>query len=309
MFLIDWVSFTSQIDSIYSIIEFLGLTKVPFDEIGGKHGYRDSLYYNGIRIFYNPGKDNMGILIDLSGTGCRAFESYGTGDFQSIFDLCIKESENYNITRLDVAYDDKEGTVPIYKVRTDTEQLNWVSRWTEWEVRNSSKGITINLGSPESDTFLRIYDKAAERGYDPEEMQWIRCELQLRRERAFEFIKMLDDENIGDLWSGVVHNYIRFVQPTSDSNKSRWPTRKYWLKLLNEALKVKLYVKPGEEYNMGNLHNYVFKQAVGAIKTSIKIMGKEKFYEEVENAKVELNPKYKRLISENKLHKERKIYE
>jgi len=306
-FLIDWVSFSSKIDSVDSIVDFLGLSEIDFEITNGFHGYRDSIFFNGIRIHYNPRTEEMGILVDLSGTGCRAFETYGTGDFNSIFNLIVENQNDYNITRLDVAFDDKEDLIPIMQLKLDTEKMNWVSRWGEWEVRNSSKGVTVNLGSSSSDTFLRIYDKAAERGFVGEDyFHWVRLELQLRRDRAFQFVKMLNTDNIGELWCGVVNNYIRFVKPSlTDTNKARWSVRPYWTNLINNAIKVKLYVKPGEEYNIHNLERYVFKQAVGAIKTSIKILGEKQFIEKLNHTKMELNPKYKRLINENITYKKR----
>ena len=74
----------------------------------------------------------------------------------------------------------------------------------------SSKGQTVQFGSPKSDTLIRIYDKARERNC-PAGNHWIRCELQLRRERAASFIQLL--QAIGEAYCGMMMNYLWFVEP------------------------------------------------------------------------------------------------
>ena len=298
MFLVDWFSFSSKIDSISSIIELLHLEDVIFEEVNGFYGYHDSLKYDDMRIHYNPRSDDMGILVEFSGTGCRAFETYSTTSFDELFIYVNKYNEDYNITRLDVAFDDKEGIIPINRLADDTVNQNYVSKFREWDVHTSSKGITVYLGSSSSDTYLRIYDKAKECGVDG---HWIRVELQLRRNHSAEFIRQyLISNDLGMMFTGVLSNYIRFVKPSkTDINKQRWSMRKYWGKLLNNAIKIKLFAPCDIEYNMQNLHNYVIKQAGGALDTYIKINGIDKLQGVLKQRKVPLNKKYERLIEQS----------
>lgn len=44
--LYDWLSFTSKKHSPEELIEALGLTHCPWQEIKGAHGYRDRKYFN-----------------------------------------------------------------------------------------------------------------------------------------------------------------------------------------------------------------------------------------------------------------------
>lgn len=303
MFIIDWLTFTSKIDSVSSILQFLKLENYEFQELpNGRHGYHDGLYLDGINIYYNPCSESMGICIDMSGTGCRAFEDYSKTNFKDIFDLILSDEDSYNITRLDIAFDDKEGIIPIKQLASDVEKQNYISKWSSWKVTNSSDGLTIDIGSNKSDAMIRIYDKALERGFiGADYIHWIRLELQLRRSRAMEFIRELQYTDLGKLWTGVVYNYLRFVIPNnSDTNKARWKMRKYWFNLINNAEKIKLFTYVGMEYNYDNLSNYVFKQAVGAIKTSMQLMGSVKFFKAVKETKIKLNPKYEMLLLKHK---------
>lgn len=296
MFLVDWLSFTTKIDSVNSVIELLGLTSLPFEEMKGLNGYSDSYFYNGIRINLNGHNDNMGVFVDMSGTGCRTFETYTTTDFDTIFTHIISY-DGYNATRLDVAFDDKEGIIPIKKLASDTLEGNFVSKFHDWDAHYSSKGLTVYQGSAKSDIMLRIYDKARERKVDG---HWIRVEMQLRQDRAGEFIRQyVAGRNLGDLFCGVLQNYVRYVKPSdTDSNKQRWSMRKYWQKLVNNAVKVKLFTRCDLEYNLENLERFVVKQAGGAIQTYIDILGVDELQKVLLKRKNQLNPKYERLKKE-----------
>jgi len=68
---------------------------------------------------------------------------------------------------------------------------------------------------------VRIYDKAAERGFT-DGQHWVRIELQLRDGRAAEFSKIPMD--IGEAFAGVLLNYLRYAY----SAESRYIYRNPW---------------------------------------------------------------------------------
>lgn len=189
LILYDWLSFSCKRSNPYYVVDLLGLSDIPWQVIKGVHGYRDRLFFNHISIHFN-GRPDMGVWCEMSGQGCRAFESLSTleGDkWSTLFSMIV--SENLNITRLDVAYDDHTGTLDIDRLIQDTRNQEYVSKSDYWEITESSKGQTLQFGSPQSDTLIRIYDKARER-HCPEGEHWIRCELQLRRDRAIAFTRL-----------------------------------------------------------------------------------------------------------------------
>lgn len=289
--LIDWLSFTSKIDDVMSVMDLLGFEPSAFQTIKGMHGYRDREYYDGLSIHYG-GRDE--VWVEMSGQGCRVFESYGHGDWLRLFAVLMMD-DAYHITRLDVAYDDHEGLLDISRIAADCEAGNFVSRWRWWSVVKSSDGIAVYHGSPKSDARLRIYDKAAEKG---REEHWIRVELQLRDDRAGEFIRQSLDKPLGELFSGVLAQYIRYVVPNeADSNNRRWETADYWAAFLGDAQRISLYVAPGVEYNFSNLERYAVDQAGAAVAAYIRIVGVEEYVAVVE-AKLgsSRNPKYSLLI-------------
>ena len=293
--LYDWLSFTTKRSDPYYIVDLLGLSHVPWETTKGARGYQSRLYFNCISIHFN-GRDDMGVWCELSGQGCRAFETLSSlpGKWEDLFRTI---TENHmNITRLDVAYDDHTGMLDLDEIIQDTRRKEYVSKSDYWEIVESSKGQTVQFGSPQSDVLIRIYDKARERNC-PAGEHWIRCELQLRRERAIAFTKL--GLSIGQSFCGVVINYLRFVEPMDgDSNKWRWPLKPYWGEFLGSANKISLYESPGLEYNLDRCERYVIRQAGNAIDAYIQIHGVDAFLEELKHRPVQRNPKYDRLVEE-----------
>lgn len=295
--LFDWISFSSRIIDAHGMVEMLGLSAFNWENINGINGYQDRLYCNKINIHYNHKKYDS-VWLEMSGEGCRFYEEYGRGDFQYLFDYILNNPDDVWVNRLDIAYDDHLNYLMIDEVVNDTMKQNYISKSKEWECRLSSKGTTVYIGSPKSDTIIRIYDKASERGYT-DGTEWTRIEIQLRDKRALEYMMLSD--TVGNNFLGVLHNYLRYVKPDkSDSNKSRWQTRPYWKKIVGDIEKKSIYTKPGTEYNLYQCEDYVYKKAGNAVSALIKIKGADKFIEELNKTPRLPNKKYERLIEREK---------
>lgn len=265
----------------------------------GKDGYKQGMSFHSICVYYD-GNEGMGTCLNMSGQGCREFEEYGTGDFDGLFQQVQENPDFFNLTRLDVAFDDHTGILDIRQLFHDTDEQEFVSKFRkariEKEFDNGNPGITVYHGSKKSEILFRIYDKAAERGYT-DNTHWVRVEMQLRRDRAFAFVAA--SEQIGEKFRGVLVNYVRYVDSDSfDSNKWRWPMKGYWADLIAEAERIQLYVKPGVEYNVEMLDRFVFQQAGNAVATALEIYGVSGFCSQVRKRTTKQNPKYEKLIKQ-----------
>jgi len=181
----------SRIHSPQNFIELLGMKDCAWEEAErGANGYLNRLFYDHISILYN-GREDMGVCLDMSGQGCRVFETLGTGDFQALFsEVFNNSSDELHITRLDVAFDDHSGILHLPTLMADTQELDsylpvqFICRSSHREVVWSHKdgderpALSVCHGSKKSEIFIRIYDKAAERGFF--DRHWIRVEQQLR---------------------------------------------------------------------------------------------------------------------------------
>ena len=308
--IIDWLTFTTFIHDPLGVIDMLGMSECPFISLPrGMNGYPYCLHFNGVSVCYG-GRDNgirsgeladMGVCVCMSGQGCRAYESFGYGDWSMLFTEIINnysddpEKRDMNISRIDIAYDDFNGLLDINTIKDYVSFDNYVARSSKWSVTYGSEGTTIGIGSQKSDTYIRIYDKKAEQHRDDID-HWVRCEIQLRAQNALGFICLGNDypKNFFD----VLNNYLRFVEPSeSDTNKRRWAIAPWWEKFLQSFETASVFMKPGVDYNFGKLDNVVFNQFSGAVATMIDLIGLEKFcLRMLETRRVKnLNPKYKDL--------------
>lgn len=301
----DFLTFTSKIHSTTSIIQLLGLEDVTFETLKGFYGYRDRLYFDGISIHYN-GREDMGICIELSGKGCRTFETFGTGDYDSIFSEILdnyndnSELRQMNITRIDIAYDDFSGVLDLDRLSSDTLDHNFSSRFKDYQVISGNKGKAVNHGSNKSNVYIRCYDKRLEQNVQDKIDHWIRLELQIRAECALGFIKMT--EPIEDKYFYVLNRYLRYLVPSSNTtNRSMVATAPYWLNFIENTEDRAIFCKPADNYNVLKLRSFITEQVSGAVSTYIDIFGVNQFLVDVQNARKgkTLNSKYKALKQEN----------
>lgn len=305
MILYDWLTVSSKDEDPEAWMELLGMKNCGWEEMNhGRNGYRKGQYFGSITILYD-GNPGMGSCLDMSGQGCRSFEEYGTGDFDGLFHF-FSGNPQYNMTRLDVAFDDHTGILDIQQLFRDTDnqdgEQQFVSKFRtskiEKEFKDGRPGITVYHGSKKSAVLIRIYDKAAERGL-PESQHWVRVEFQLRDERAAAF--SVEASPIGVRFRGVLFNYVRYVDdPGTDSNCWRWPMKPYWENLIEEAGRIRLYVKPGIEYNIGQLDTFVFDQAASAISAAFEVYGIPYCVGKIQDRKSKMmdNPKYRKLVQQ-----------
>ncbi len=308
--LIDWLSITSKTLSPEAIISMLGMQDCNWQQINGARGYQDRYWYDCISIHFN-GREDMGVWLEMSGQGCRAFETYGNGDYNAIFNLALNNTDDIHITRLDVAYDDYCDTLDIDRLCKHTLEQKYRSLFQEYSVTQSSKGQSIQLGSSSSTVLVRIYDKLAERlsklkPKDKEKIvneipHWIRVELQMRDERAVEFARhLVNNSDIGKIYSAVVRHYLEYGWYRYPEDRKLFTCFSYWDNFLNNSEKISLYISPGVDYNLARCENYVFNCAGNAIDALMQIYGDAIFKKMLNARQISQNAKYINLIEKEK---------
>lgn len=340
VFLIDWLTFTDFLHTTpQEVMSFLGLpdSKIPwvYDQ-RFRNGYPEHYFWNNVTISFgadnerwydDPAKarNDMGICVNFSGQGCRAFETEG-GDWLQLFeqfqgDLPIelvnelpmafcrafKDRRCFNITRLDLAFDDHTDLIDIHRVEYDVRERNFVSKSTKTEILWSDdqdtdiQGLSVGIGSKKSLVYVRIYDKAAERGY--KDRHWIRVELQLRDDRALvAMAQFLHTRHIGKTVAGILANYVTFRTPSADSNKSRWPVAYYWQRVIGQMEKISLWISPGEPYNIRKSEHWLKKQYGQLIVTLSEIQDPDQLIKDCRAIfpVPDLSKKYRQIIEDYK---------
>jgi len=246
----DWLQFTIHKLSYKDVIlQVLDIDPSDFIELPkGRYGYRAQLCYGHIHVLYD-GTVDMGVHVVITGQGCREYET--DKDILELLDRVMYYDGK--CTRIDLAIDDKKGDIINFdEMMRAVKEGHIVSKWkvsTEVIKRNIQNadivGHTINFGARSSRVYMRVYDKALQQGLD---IPWYRMELEIKDDRAevLQWVLLFEDE-IGRTVTGIINNYIRFVTPTRDKNKSRWPTAPWWQSLIDETNVVKLTRKPDEK--------------------------------------------------------------
>lgn len=299
VFLIDWLTVTFKDISPDVLILMLGLSDKEWQEKQSfKNGYPVDKFFGNIHIWYGAddpkyytdgfnsngvwvtaemkARNDMGVCLNLSGQGCRTFEEHSSVDWMTLFELIDKY--HGHVTRLDLAYDDHMNVVDIHRLACDVHDRNYRSKAKYADILWSDnqdldiQGLTIYIGKKSSDVLIRIYDKAAERGYT--DRHWIRIELQLRNDRASNALKqLLQRESIGVVSAGILRNYFTVCVPSADSNKSRWSVAYYWERVIGQIESIRVWVAPGEPYNFYKTEDHLVKQYAQVILTFEKMHG------------------------------------
>ena len=294
----------------------------------GVRGYGDAYYRDSIQIHFGGMQDN--VWLEMSGQGCRAFESDSTHkDYNVIFAALMANPKSMKLTRLDVAFDDFSGLLDIERLAKDTmphrfdpENRRWKSKLNYTDVQMTSNGTSCYVGSLKSMLVIRFYDKLAERlakmrGREDREKvresipHWVRCEIQLRDDRALEFVRYLcgkdsitgatEPMELGQAFSGVLANYLDYgyeVPARDNPDKMVWHRFPYWKKFLQTVEPISLYRKPGRGYNLERMVNFVQNNAGNAIDAAMTIFGLPKFCEMISERQITQNSKYMDLIKQ-----------
>ena len=178
LILIDWLTFTVKTDDPSAVKEMIGMKDVDWEKCEkGQNGYPEREFYGNVSILYGASAD-MGVCCNMSGQGCRTFESYSDLSWMDLIERII-HSDDINVTRIDAAFDDHTGLLDIQRIRQDVDDRLYLSKSRKSRITLSDdqntniKGISIEIGARSSDMLIRIYDKAAERGYT-DGTHWIR---------------------------------------------------------------------------------------------------------------------------------------
>jgi len=225
----------------------------------------------------------------MKGQGCRIYAGQGNNDFEGLFDRILEEGK---FTRLDAANDDLIGILNMEKIKTDTEKGNYSGLLEPNKTYNNLSGAVqgygVTFGGDNGGVEVRIYDKAAERNL--RNTHWIRVELELRNNRAKEYVvQLLEGVPVGVMYYGTLNTYLRFITPVKGKEKSKCKNRKYWSDFNQHTEKIRLTGTGGKDYSLGRLDRAV-KQFQKAAKAYSIIYGMGRLIEFINKADLSGHP-------------------
>jgi DNA relaxase NicK len=285
--LVDWLTFSvKEQDPAKVIREYLGLDPELFQDAGyGLLGYNRVLRFSDICVCYEPRENDffrdMGMCVSMSGNGCRAFETMSKltqagqdSVFPTLFQL-LAADETANVSRLDIACDDREGFLNMEEIVEKVQANEINSRMTKRSVIVSfdgtqRSGSTIYLGAPSSDFRVRIYDKALEEGVDG---HWIRVELVMRHKNAAAFVEQMNSApSVGKLAAQVVNDKFSFIE-RDDSNITRCTVCGWWRSFVDELESVRLVARCVIQHSVERIENWIESQVGPSLAVILNTLG------------------------------------
>ena len=310
--LVDWLTFSvKEQDPAKVIREYLGLDPELFQDAGyGLLGYNRVLRFSDICVCYEPRENDffrdMGVCVSMSGNGCRAFETMSKltqagqdSVFPTLFQL-LAADETANVSRLDIACDDREGFLNMEEIVEKVQANEINSRMTKRSVIVSfdgtqRSGSTIYLGAPSSDFRVRIYDKALEEGVDG---HWIRVELVMRHKNAAAFVAQMNSApSVGKLAAQVVNDKFSFIE-RDDSNITRCTVCGWWQSFVDELESVRLVARCVIQHSVERIENWIESQVGPSLAVILNTLGWPHLFELAHAAAGRLSARQLSLISD-----------
>lgn len=264
---IDWLSFTISFkehdgDKRYddeNILKVLKFDKDDFEDIPGRYFYNSGKTYNQyLNVYWNDPKKEIHrnssrtMNVQFTGQGCTELVERFNNEPLEVFKAILKYNNEIKFTRIDIALDDNEETVPFSKIENKLKNGHYRSIKKTYNIVSKSnvhqevKSKTIYIGNHRSDNgakgtvHLKIYDKKAQ--YEdknlipPEEYRehWQRYEIVYTKKHAQKLAeKFAKGESVETIFKQSLRRLLELLVPSkNETNKSRWKVVGFWEKFL-----------------------------------------------------------------------------
>jgi len=253
---IDWLRFTLPFED--DVKEVLKRFPGTFTPCAGASSYRKGYVQNAadggvIRVLYGREGAPKEVHVDCSGGVTSRW------DYQFIQELAKwATARGAKSGRVDIAFDDHSGGVPVKMVEDSVRAGQCVKRSKTTTIMEriyegtGEVGRTLYFGSRQSDTFLRVYDKRAQLIGEGEECKydsWVRWEVELKNERSrslFRFLPVLAEDDFRGFSIGLLRSSIDFRD--TDHRDESWDRTRaavlpWWEELTGKFRKARLIVR------------------------------------------------------------------
>lgn len=253
----DYVRIRFPTHNVKGIIEtVLCMDFAYFDKKAtGLYGYRDMYFLGMIRVLNSEKGSDRGVLIELSGQGCRNYDSI-LEERQETWKDFIDRSYAFKgvATRIDVALDDFEELFSIREMAKKLERGMCETKFKSMRIINQeslqeseSEGVTIYLGSRQSLMHFCFYQK----NYETAKREKItveevdvknRYEVRMTNEKAREFLKYyMSNFDFSSVILGVISNQLTMLEYDQNGDPTVW---KKWHKLVGNSEAINLKIEP-----------------------------------------------------------------
>ncbi|MGR3741442.1 replication initiation factor domain-containing protein [Companilactobacillus sp. DQM5] len=284
------------------IDNILGLNhKMFFKEKNGFYGYNSMYTLENIKVMYDePKLTNKGVLILMTGQGCREFEKYlvfQNSEWYHFFNKCF--SVNGVFKRIDLAINDYYRFLDISKLISKVEDGECISKFRTVNTNGTinsdgkSRGKTLYFGSPQSNMRVVFYEKDYEQS---EKLKISRDLIEIKNRYELRFMDDYAQDLISKLMltrdelqtaKNILSTYISFRDKRS-TNKKYWPLNIEWDAFLGEVAKLKLEMKPKEDIYETSVNHmaYQYGSTLKMVKELDNTLGTDTFSNIIDSAEM-----------------------
>ena len=266
--------------AFYELLQILGFHGYISDLeqnkgfFGSTHGYRLGEF---ITISYGNLKNQTAegqipLILDITGQGCREFETYFKGDWLKLFGYLVKNIA-YEVTRLDFAIDDFTGheitldeLIHLYNNKlfaTKARKGMIIISDNIFSEHLESTGKTLYIGSRQSSTHMRIYNKLLELNEKGKATEvctnyYTRFETTFKGEKARHILEAIYENKINltedafmQFYAKLLYEFIDFKDPLDKHSRVREKkTSPKWLDFLSVVSKMKIKLEAPAEITL-----------------------------------------------------------
>lgn len=295
-FSIDWIEGTILGRDVPEVVsecqkEFGAWVELPGKQLGYDHVALTSF---GARVYWCDAIPDMGVHISFPSLSLGLWGESIRGLIIRLYQMGLRSS------RLDLAFDDCEGLLDLSVIESHLDDGAVSTHFRKKTVLRSADsdgrwGKTIAFGKRGGSSFVRIYDKAAEKHLPG---HWVRVELELRKKRAalaFELLFQLAEGDWASQAAEWLYGVLDFKMRSDDTNKSRWDSEGFWLDFLKVARKARLTI-PESVKTIEDLKRWVIKQVAPTLLVLYMAVGEAELMRIIGSASNRLRPKHEILL-------------
>lgn len=202
------------------------------------------------------------------------------------------------VKRIDLAFDDFGGLVTITKVQDLVKSGGVITRSHLRRYIESEEydiiGATCEFGSRTSDTFVRIYDKAAQQKV--RNFQWTRVEVQYNGDRADAVLVELVSAGLTSKAAvSILLGSIDFRTNNGTVNKTRWERVDWWQKFTSFIEGVKVVISRATR-TIEDIASWLTKSVSGAMAAFHQVYGQEGLEKLLERGYRVISPSHQRMV-------------
>jgi phage replication initiation protein len=316
-FSIDWLSFTLPASVWGSgdpkeVLKLLDFPEDDFEERDrGLYAYKNSAQIAGGQgLMAWGGRHQQGTLhVSLPASALAwvrdVLRRSPVGLLEAVLRLGAK------VTRIDLAFDDKpalesdSSALSFWQMFQCLQQGSVRARARGYNIVHDTvpigeafdpdrHGWTIYVGSRSSDSFIRIYNKAAEQDYTG---HWVRVEVQIKGDKAPAFCEAWGEHQFSSRFaSSILLGLLKFTVPNpEDSNKARWDVQPWWVDFVGSMQGETLSIS-GKMQTAEGLRRWVKRQVAPALAVLDSVWGEEILEELINDGASRWSPEHMAII-------------